>query len=437
MKLSAILVCVCVVVVACRANAQQPALPPLIVELPDSVKTDKEKKPDTKPPDKNPPDNNPLDKKPPEFKAPQDQPPRPLEDFFGLESFTGESQRGFNPHMMGDQFGEFVRQMFTVCSTRTTTTTTSFVNTDGFRQSITTTSTSMVYQTKIAYIAVTSLGAFNVAENESPRPQDRVFGFYNFFSDGRSPDIGSGVPVTTSQTTTSVVAGGTITTTSSTTNPGVPRPSLDLNREVIGFEKTFFDGRASVELRLPFLQTDGDYGCGVVGDLTLVTKYALLLDNFTGNVFSVGLALTLPTGPSLVTVDGNFRDTLIQPWFGYIYNVTNDFYIQGIHSIVIPTNAQDITLMLNDLAIDYWLYRGSPNQLLSSVVPTLEAHLTTPLNHRGENNGPVYIPDVLVLTTGAHLGVYRNTTVTVGAAVPVTGPSPFAVEAFLQVNWRF
>lgn len=28
--------------------------------------------------------------------------PTPLEDFFGLQNFTGETQTGFNPHMMGD-----------------------------------------------------------------------------------------------------------------------------------------------------------------------------------------------------------------------------------------------------------------------------------------------------------------------------------------------
>ena len=384
-----------------------------------------------------------LDKKTPDIKQPPVKPPDvaqpPPEQAPQSQDNNelGESTSGFNPHLMGDFPLIFALQKIGVCSLRTTTTT--FVPSFS-APTITSTSTCMVSQTRLAYVPVLSLGAFNVAENESPRPQDRVFGFYNYFSDLRGPDIGSGGPLTTTTTTTATVpASGTITTTTTTTNPGVARPSLDLNREVVGFEKTFFDGRASVEIRLPFLQAQGgvDFTGSIVGDLTLVSKYAFLLDRETGNVFSAGLALTLPSGPSLDTIDGNFRDTLIQPFFGYIYNFPN-FYIQGIHSIAVPTNAQDITIMFNDVSIDYWLYRGSPNQFLSAVVPTLEAHLTTPLNHRGaSDNNLLFIPDVLVLTSGAHFGLYGNTTVSVGAAVPVTGPSVFAIEGFVQFNWRF
>ena len=229
-------------------------------------------------------------------------------------------------------------------------------------------------QTRDIYVPVPGAGAFNVAENESPRPQDRVFGFYNYFSDIHSLGFGSGGPLTTTQSSTQPSPAGTVTTACTTTIPGVALPSFNLNREVIGFEKTFLDGRASLEMRLPFLQIQGgDFGGAFAGsyfgDLTLVSRYAVLLDDVTGNVFTLGFALTVPTGPGLDTVDGNFRDTLLQPWFGYIWNFGN-FFFQGIHSVVIPTSSQDVTLMFNDLGIDYWLYRGTANQFLSAVVPT-------------------------------------------------------------------
>lgn len=460
MNLKAVFLALSLLAVVSRADAQQATIfPPLDLNVngsstqsasategqaPDNQgkdqKPDKSKPgPDLKQPDKSKPG--------PDLKQPDKQlpPPNPLlqqpqaSDPFGLGALglagtaNGESQTFYNVHMMGDFPTIFGRQSVSV-TTLQTQTVTSQLETGG---TTTKTTTSLVTTTRTVLVPIASLGTFNVAENESPRPQDRVFGYYNYFGDLRGPENGSGSPLPATQTVTSTtVAGSTTTTTTSTAAiPGVPRSEMNLSREVVGFEKTFLDGWASVEVRLPLLQTTGDYGSSVVGDLTLVGKYALLLDNQTGDVFTVGLALTLPTGPGLPTVEGNFRDTLIQPWFGWIYNF-RDFYVQGIHSIVIPTDAQDITLMFNDVGINYWLYRGPANQFLSTIVPTLEAHVTTPLNHRSESD-PLYVPDVVVVTSGMHFVFYGNTILTLGAAVPTTGPTPFSWEGFAMVNWRF
>jgi hypothetical protein len=104
-------------------------------------------------------------------------------------------------------------------------------------------------------------GAFKIAENESPRPQDRVFVTYNYYRDVGSVE--------------------------------------DVHRETIGFEKALLGGRASVGLRLPFFQVRGnDAGQGTdVGDLSVVLKYALLDDSATGSAVSAGLVITAPTGP--------------------------------------------------------------------------------------------------------------------------------------------
>src|SRR5262249_29857955 len=63
-------------------------------------------------------------------------------------------------------------------------------------------------------IALLTRGAFKIADNESPRPQDRVFVNYNYFD-------------------------------------RILGTSVDLNRETLGFEKTFLDGNASVGMRVP------------------------------------------------------------------------------------------------------------------------------------------------------------------------------------------
>lgn len=93
-------------------------------------------------------------------------------------------------------------------------------------------------------------GAFKITENESPRPQDRVYTTYNYFSN---------------------VFGSRLA-------PG--QQQTDIHREVIGFEKTLLDGNASAGMRLPYIQVNGDGSVSKddIGDLTMVLKYALIND---------------------------------------------------------------------------------------------------------------------------------------------------------------
>ena len=44
----------------------------------------------------------------------------------------------------------------------------------------------------------------------------------------------------------------------------VPAPNTFVHREVVGFEKTLFDGAASVGVRAPFFQQQGDGSLGGV-----------------------------------------------------------------------------------------------------------------------------------------------------------------------------
>lgn len=125
----------------------------------------------------------------------------------------------------------------------------------------------------------------------------------------------------------------------------------------------------------------------------------------------------------------------MQPWFGYIWNADR-FFVQAFHSVVAPTDPRDVTLLFNDIGLNYWLYRGDPNRPLSFIVPMAEIHVTTPLNHR-DPSSTVYVPDIVDLTAGVHFGIFRNTTLSLGVATPVTGPRVFNVEGFVQLNWRY
>ena len=105
-------------------------------------------------------------------------------------------------------------------------------------------------------------------------------------------------------------------------------------------------------------------------------------------------------------------------------------------SVVVPTDARDVTLLFNDVGLNYWLYRNPSLRYVDFIVPSFEVHVTTPLNHRSAND-LLDVPDLVVLTGGVHVGLFRNGTLSLGIAVPVTGPQPFHIEAFTQLNWRF
>ena len=411
---------------ASQAAAQPPALiiPPL--EPNESVVNDQPKE---------------KEKKAPEKKAPESPTAAPLQF---PPTNVNEFQSFFTPNMMGDKQGTYARRTVVIVGTQTTVVTSLGDKGNAGKPPVPPgapmTTTTTVAQARTVVVAVPSRGAFNIAENESPMPRDRVFTCWNNYSNLGFPQTGLNAPIVTTTSTNMppVNRGGIpVNIMVTTVFPGVAR--VDLNRETFGFEKTFLDGNASIEVRAPLVQqqSGGIAGLGVndVGDLTIVGKYALLLDRSTGNVFSVGLVVTAPTGRGIDTTDGTLRDTLIQPFIGYIWNYDR-FFVQGFHSIVIPTDARDVTLAFNDIGIGYWLYRGSPNRFLSSVVPCVEAHVGTPLNHR-DMNGPIIMPDEVVMTTCVHLGLFRNASLTVGAGVPVTGPRPYTVETIVQFNWRF
>ncbi|HEX5272843.1 MAG TPA: hypothetical protein VFW33_20235, partial [Gemmataceae bacterium] len=264
--------------------------------------------------------------------------------------------------------------------------------------------------TRLVRVPGINRGSFKITENESPRPLDRVFINYNYYN-----RIG-----------TSAADGGAI------------RP--DLHRETAGFEKTFFDGNASFGMRVPYLQTtdsDGFAGGSDIGDITFISKVAVYNNRQTGSVLSVGVAVTAPTGPDDILADGSrLHSTLIQPYLGFICSA-GSFSLRGFSAVIVPTDGRDVTLITNDVAVDLALYQNC-DAFISSIVPTVEFHLTDPTNHRGlSSSGDVGFPDILVLTTGAHIGLGKHAVLNVGGAIPLTGPKPFDFEGIAQLNWAF
>ncbi len=356
--------------------------------------------------------------------------------------------RGFNPHMLGDYQGLFARRFVTLPVDQTINTIqppqtiTQFVTVvgrDGVVRRIpitvtlkgptAVTSRNIVNVTVPSAVPVTGPGAFKIAENESPSPGDRAYVTYNYFSGIRGPAVPGDLSSATTRTTTVNGQPAVVTETR------LSAPYTNAQRGVFGFEQSVFDGAFSVGLRLPLTEQQADDSFAHVGDLTANLKYAILRDPETGSVLSAGLAVTAPTGPSIVTTAGDLHSTLFQPFVGYRLS-DGVFFVQGFTSVSVPTKADFPTLLFNDVSIGYLIYRGQPGAAVSTVAPVVEAHLTTPLTGRGAD-APLLAPDLLVLVAGVQVGVFGPSTLTLGVGAPVTGPRLFDVEAIVQFNVRF
>lgn len=275
---------------------------------------------------------------------------------------------------------------------------------------------------------VPSVRGLKIAENQSPRPQDRIFFSYNAFSDvNQSLNQRLGAPVT----------------------------DISVYREIFGLEKTFADGDGSIGLRLPlntltsrptvparFKQYGGT--STALGDLSIFAKYILAQDRETGSLISTGFAITPTTGPDAFA-GANYigsprtHTTLMQPFIGYLW-VRDRFYLQGFSAFEFPVNPAQVTYMYNDIGMGYFLIRNfEPGRMITGLAPTFEAHVNTPLNHRDvfNPNDPAGSPDVVNLTYGLNTEFYRNSLFTFGFVTPVTGPRPFSLEFLLLLNIRF
>jgi hypothetical protein len=308
----------------------------------------------------------------------------PSTDAFGQAPPAGaEAARTGLPNMIGD-LGIYGTSMNFITTTQTISTRNSF------GQTVTRTVTNR----QVVHVPITTRGSFKISEDESPRPQDRIYIDYNYFADVSTPGVNQ----------------------------------FQVHRETFGFEKTFLDGSASFGVRVPIIEQGGQFGSDDLGDLSFILKYAFYDDRETGNLLSAGFVVTVPTGPSISLEDGSdLRSTLLQPYLGYIWTADR-FYTLGFAEIVIPTDMRDVTFGAIDTGIGY--------RVSDWFIPTFEAHLNTAFNHRGFDTSPIGFADSVVLTGGFHSQIGRAI-FTLGVGVPVTGPRLEDVEAIVQFNYRF
>jgi hypothetical protein len=270
---------------------------------------------------------------------------------------------------------------------------------------------------------VPAVRGFKIADNQSPRPTDRVFSSFNYYDNVNRP---------------------------LNERLGAPIQNMIVYRQDYGFEKTFFDQWASIGIRVPIdslnIQSNPRLPAlggthSAFGNLFVFTKF-VFWESQGGSLVSAGLAVDTPTGPNTFAgfpalLGKNVTD--LQPYLGYIFTNGGNWFIHGFGSIAVPTDSSLPTMMFLDAALGYYIYRASsPESLVSAVVPTFETHLNIPLNHVGWNFFDTYgTPTVVDLTFGLNTEFWRRGILTLGYAIPVTGPAPFSGEFILMFNWRF
>jgi hypothetical protein len=252
--------------------------------------------------------------------------------------------------------------------------------------------------------------AFEISENEIPRPMDRVYVMYNYYSDVAASGLAYGLP------------------------------GAQVHRELVGGEKTFLSGNASVGIRLPIFETFGNSSIAnsQLGDTSIIFKYALWLDRRSADVLSAGMVLTLPTGLALqVPGQSSVNSTYFQPWVGGIKHFGN-LYFMDFTSVAAPTDARDITFFFDDLALGFLAYRNSaPGAFLRGILPDLELHVNIPLDHANLSSVPIGYPPTVDFTGGSYFFLGRGALLGMAAGTPLTGPKPYGVEAFVSLNYFF
>lgn len=246
-------------------------------------------------------------------------------------------------------------------------------------------------------------GGYKIAENEAPRPQNRVFGSYNFYDQV----------------------------------PG-PRPLDAVHREITGAEMTFCDGNASIGFRQPFYQAYGKgFESNGMEDAVGILKVLVCNNPKTGSLISVGVLGAGPTGRNAFALapDGSqIKPFYIEPFLGYFWG-WGRFYAHGFTSVMIPTDGRDVTVLSNDIGIGYSVYQDTESTI-SAVIPTIEVHVNSPVNHAIAVTALNY-QDTMNFTGGVHFIFNQRSSLGLAVGTPVFGPSAFNIEALANFNYRF
>jgi hypothetical protein len=246
-----------------------------------------------------------------------------------------------------------------------------------------------------------------IGENNKPLPMDRMYFLFNGFNNVL--------------TTTDVINNRTY--------------DSDLQRYTFGFEKTFFEEQASLEIRFPLSSSldmnlpNYSTSTGTVSNLTLVTKY--LLSKTESTAIATGIGFGIPTGESFSGTSGleTFRlrnqALYLIPYIGLMHNFNENWFTTAYLQVEIGTNGDTFevknagtlgkinaqTFGRLDLAVGRWLMRDMGYRFLDGIALVNEYHYVTSLNDGDVSlsNGQIGLCSVAVGATDNRVD-YLNTT---------------------------
>ncbi len=277
---------------------------------------------------------------------------------------------------------------------------------------------------------------FKIAENVSPVPQDRVFFNYNHFENALSD---------------------------------VNNANRSLDRFTFGFEKTFWDGNASLEARLPFAsglnssQTFGvaDTQATELGNLALAFKTNLL--SGCNWMLSGGTGISIPTGDDFEVSTANALELRVKndavhlsPFIGYLNQLNCNAFFQGFVQADFDLSGNDVysgargfegiiqdqNLLFIDASLGRWIHRScNPCDRLTGVAAMAELHYTTTMNDAdsvSEISNSFNRMDILNASAALNFQ-FRHTSLRVGGAAPLRNDEErlFDAEIIFQLNRKY
>jgi hypothetical protein len=337
-------------------------------------------------------------------------------------------------------------------------------------------------------------GLFTAGLSQSAVPVDRVFFEFGYFNGVSVYGVGSSGPVLVRTTVTTpgpiidtnkgsspphFVQTFNTTIVNSVTQSSNAVPGFNLNTFNVGFEKTFFNGLASIYVGVPFLYaTENISGQQIngLGDINAGFKVILYQSLPTGNTFTGGMTVSFPSAHAAVSTsavqsdngNGNtllpsspiqVNPTYFQPWLAGLL-IFDRLSIQEYFGIMVPTDQNVATFLNNDFSIGYSLIRSGDSQFVTSLTPSIGVKALIPLSHRGilpdgqgvtsfvPSNANGTLPaapipgqflfsDQVFLTGGFSVGLGERWLVSANVVVPVVGPKGFNVGASFGLNYFY
>jgi hypothetical protein len=242
----------------------------------------------------------------------------------------------------------------------------------------------------------------------------------------------------------------------------------NLDRTILGLEKVFWDGQASLEVRLPFaaqrdftfsrfsIHSDGEFGnVGLIGKLQLVKT--------ENRVVSAGVGLQIPTGGD---INGEFDGSVftiendavvISPFLAFAATPDSNWFYQGFAQADFTAKGNTFSGLGQLTEFDSqsllrlsggggrWFFRKN-HGLMRGLAGLVELHFTTTLEDSDSTtlvsnasaqtlSNTAGHQSVLNLTSGLHLELPGSANARVGVNVPLRDDQRFHdATLMVQVN---